>query len=197
MPSRHVTTMYLFFSEEQLNIVIAAAVLSVSFLGVSTMLSYPWKIAPILMILGVWVMFFKYARTREVLRRSKALYKYHMRRLRGYTTIEKYNNKTQNNVMAGSLYPVRQILKNGLIDFGNNKYGYLILCTPRKTTDDEAAQQIENIQKFLNSFNHKVIFKISARSQIPVSNAVQDMTARKINNKRLPRRRPCSIPSTT
>ncbi len=187
MPWRHVTTMYLFLSEEQVNVVVAAAVASIALLGISTELnSLVAKALPLLAILIIWIGFYRYARSHELLRRSKALYAYHMRRLRGYTTVEKYDTSSQNNMSAHSLYPIKGIGKNGLINFGGKKYGYLILCTPRKTVDAEAMQQMSNVEKFLNSLHHNILFKISARSQIPRTNAVQEMTAKKINNKKSP-----------
>jgi hypothetical protein len=184
MPWRHVTNMYLFLSEEQVNVVVAAAVASIGFLGISTALKFPVKVIPLIAILAIWVGFYRYARTHELLRRSKSLYAYHMRRLKGYTTIEKYSRSIINILSVRSLYPLKSIGKNGSIHFGENKYGYLILCTPRKTVDSEALQQIANVERFLNSLHHNILFKVSAKSQTSRTNNVQEMTARKINNKK-------------
>ncbi len=184
MPTRHVTTMYLFLSEEQVNVVIISAIISVVLLGLSMNMTFPLKFIPLILIIGIWILFYKYSRTHEILRRSKGEFNYQIRKLQGYTTIEKYNNSIKNNSLANTIYPTKDILKNGLIHFGGNKYGHLILCTPRKTTDNESDQQVGNINRFLNSFNHKVLFKVSARSQIPIYNIVQEMTSHKINNKK-------------
>ncbi len=189
MPSRHVQEMYLFFSKEQVSLIVAIALLSISLLGLSTALKFPLNLSVYLVILGVWVAFFKYARTHEIMKRSKALYKYYIRKLKGYTIIEKYNRKMKNNKIVSSMYSIEKILRNGCIDFGemkdkNHNYGYLIACQPRKTSDEETMEQVENIQRFLNSLSNKVILKISARSQIPAINTVQEMTAKKISNKK-------------
>jgi hypothetical protein len=179
MPFRHVSTMYLFFSEEQIKIVVAGAIASIGLLGLFSSLQLPFNIIPLLFILSIWIAFFKYARTPELLMRSTALFKYHIRRIRGYTTVEKYNKMHNNKVV---IYPNITVKQAGLIDFSNGKYGYIISCTPKKTEDEESVLQVENIRKFFNGFNQNLLIKISARNQNENLNAVQEMTAKKITN---------------
>jgi hypothetical protein len=102
-----------------------------------------------------------------------------MRRIRGYTTVEKYNTRNKTQL---PIYPDIKIKEAGLIDFGNGKYGYIITCTPKKTEDEESVLQVENIRKFFNGFNQKILIKISARNQNEALNSVQEMTAKKITS---------------
>lgn len=174
--------MYFIFSDEQIKIIVACGISIMVLLGVSSSFLLPLKLIPFILIIGICAGFFKYARTHELLRKSKALFGYHIRKNRGEATLERFNKK--NIEIIKSLYPIRTILKGGCLDFGGGRYGYMIRCTPRKNNDDEVHAQIENIARFLDSLNSKILLKISAAAQIPNINACQDMVNKKLSNKK-------------
>lgn len=182
MPWTHVINRYWIFTGEQLGYFVISTLISLGILSASV--NYENIILKLIIysaIVTLWLAVLYIAGTHERLQRNKSLFYYYLRRISGYTTVQKYNKK--HDARAHNLYPIREVLARGLIKFNEN-YGYIIKCTPRKNIDEELFFQISNIEKFVNSLHTDIFLRVSARSQVPASNAVQDMTAKKITNKK-------------
>jgi hypothetical protein len=131
----------------------------------------------------IWGLFWKYARTHEVLVESRIMFKHRIRTIRG---LNAYSTIVSPDKQISELYAfsIKGISKNGIIDFGKNRFGVIIGCDTHWLDDEELSLNISRICGFLNSIQPKILLKVRASSQIPYINPVEKMVMEQINEPR-------------
>jgi hypothetical protein len=131
----------------------------------------------------IWGLYFKFARTHEVLAESKIMLKHKIRAARG---LNKYSSIASSDQRISELYAysINKISKTGIIDFGSDRFGIIIGCETRWLDDEELSLNIKRICGFLNSVQPGTLVKVRASSQIPYINPVEKMVMRQINEPR-------------
>ncbi len=131
----------------------------------------------------IWGLFYKYARTHEILVESKIILDHRIRKLKG---LNRYSSVSSPDKQVSELYrfTIKKISQTGVIDFGDNRFGVVLGCDTRWLDDEELALNIARISGFLNSIQPKTLIKVRASSQIPYLNPVEKMVMEQINQPR-------------
>lgn len=131
--------------------------------------------------LFIWGMFYKFAWTNEKYLASKSKLLYKIRELRKQNTYSATASPIQ---QLNKLYPYspKQIMNDGIIDFGSNRYGLIIDCQTRPIDNEDLPQQIMKIAGFLKSLHDKTLLKMRVSSHIPYVNPVEGMVTKQITN---------------
>ncbi|SNQ59683.1 hypothetical protein [Candidatus Methanoperedens nitratireducens] len=131
----------------------------------------------------IWGLYYKYARTHEVLVESKIIFAHKLRKLKG---LDRYSSISSPDKQVSELYRfnIKNISKTGVIDFGDNRFGVILGCDTRWLDDEELALNITRVSGFLNSIQPRTLLKVRASSQIPYLNPVERMVMEQVNQPR-------------
>jgi hypothetical protein len=141
---------------------------------------WPGIALDIIGLLLIWGSFYKFAWTNEKYLASKSKLYYQIRKLRKQNT---YSATASSIQQINKLYPYnpKHILDNGIIDFGNNRYGLIIDCQTRPIDAEDLPQQSMKISGFLKSLQDKTLLKIRVSSHIPYVNPVEASVTKQIS----------------
>ena len=134
----------------------------------------------IIVLLIIWSAFYKFAWTYEKYLASKSKLLYHIRRLRKQNT---YSATASPIRQLNKLYPFtpKRVMDDGIIDFGQNRFGIIIDCQTRQIDYEDLPQQIMKISGLLKSLHEKTLLKIRVSSHIPYINPVESMVTKQIS----------------
>ncbi len=168
-------------SWDQVKVMFVCAVLTTIIIGTGRgTIALALNIAALIII---WGLFWKYARTHEVLVESRIMFKHRIRKIRG---LNRYSSIVSPDKQISELYAfsIKGISRTGIIDFGKNRFGVVIGCETRWLDDEELSLNISRLCGFLNSIQPKILLKVRASSQIPYINPVEKMVMEQINKPR-------------
>jgi len=94
----------------------------------------------------------KYAWTHEQYLESRALLEYRYYKFRGLMNISYID--TYEKIKSLFPYEVKNI-RNGIIYFGNNKYGLILSIKPRKMSPEELTECLPVLEQLIDSLQRK------------------------------------------
>ena len=173
-------------SWDQVKVMLVCAILTTIVVGAGEGVS--GLLLNFIALLIIWGLYYKFARTHEVLVESKIIFAHKIRKLKG---LDRYSSVSSTDKQVSELYrfSIKNISKTGVIDFGDNRFGVILGCDTRWLDDEELVLNISRISGFLNSIQPRTLLKVRASSQISYLNPVERMVMEQVNE---PRSQPVS-----
>lgn len=162
-------------------VVIAFACIVLTTVIIGALPGWPGIALDIIGLLLIWGSFIKFAWTHEKYLASKSKLFYKIRKFRKQNI---YSATATPIEQLNKLYPFspKRVMKDGIIDFGVNRYGIIIDCQTRPIDHEDLPQQVMKIAGFLKSLQVGTLLKIRVSSHIPYVNPVESMVTKQITN---------------
>lgn len=186
IPPRHIVERYVYWifsvSKAQMAVLMSCCVLVLVCFGYAGGKPFPLNLVGIIGAVLCSVAYYKYAWTHEKLQRSTINLRYWWYKRKGLMNIS-YTD-TYEKIKTLFPYQVKNI-KNGIIEFGGNKFGVILVVKPWKMSPEDMGQHLGNLQHIINSLPPEIMMKVRARTQVTTKNVLQQMVFQQLQNTKL------------
>ncbi len=100
--------------------------------------------------------FLKFMRSPSILKRTWLAYQFFMKNVQGKTVYPKFAMPAAS---LQPLIPIKEFYNNGLILFNQNHYGMLLKADPKRVSDDELDQHINQVRALTDSLHGELMIK--------------------------------------
>jgi hypothetical protein len=186
IPPRHIIEKYVYWifsvSKAQMAVLMSGCVLVLVFFGFASGKPFPLNLTGLVGAITCMVLYYKYAWTHEKLQRSTINLRYWWYKRKGLMSI----SYTDIYEKIKTLFPYQvKNIKNGIIEFGANKFGVILVVKPWKMSPEDMSQHLGNLQHIVNSLPPEIMMKTRARTQVSSTNVLQQMVFQQLQNTKL------------
>lgn len=186
IPPRHIVEKYVYWifsvSKPQMAVLMAGCMISLVMFGIAADRSFPMNLIGFVGVVACAGAYHKYAWTHEKLQKTTIGLRYWWYKRKGLMNIS-YTD-TYEKIKTLFPYQVKNI-KEGIIQFGNNKFGVILVVKPWKMSPEDMSQHLSNLQHIVNSLPPEIMMKVRARTQVTTRNVLQQMVFQQLQNTKL------------
>src|SRR5659263_384216 len=181
IPPRHIIEKFnwAFFevSKPQLLLIGGMAMLTIVLLGIGKAMIFPFNMVGYIFLIACAIGYYKFAWTHEKYLETKSILEYHWYKRQGLMDI----SYTDTYARIRTLFPYEiKGIKDGIISFGNGKFGVIISTKPRKMSPEEIAEYSPVLERLIDSLPKEIIFKVRAKTEIVSGNILEKMVLQQL-----------------
>jgi hypothetical protein len=186
IPPRHIVEKYVYWifsvSRAQMKVLVSGCVIALVGFSFASGKPFPLSLMGFAGAAVCAYFYYKYAWTHEKLQRTTINLRYWWYKRKGLMNIS-YTD-TYEKIKTLFPYQVKNI-KNGIIEFGGNKFGVILVVKPWKMSPEDMGQHLGNLMHIINSLPPEIMMKVRARTQVTTKNVLQQMVFQQLQNTKL------------